>query len=86
MAYQSKTYSLSDEVITAIDAARAKGESPNKFLRRLLGLGGAPVILRREKRPVFQRESREQTQLDAVGPRLSDGRGKVTRETRGGKR
>lgn len=26
------------------------------------------------------------TNLDAVGPRLSDGRGKVTRETRGGKR
>lgn len=38
MPYQSKTYSLSDEVVAAIDAAREQGETPNKFLRRVLGL------------------------------------------------
>lgn len=36
MGFQSKTYSLSDEVVAAIDEAKAKGESPNKFLRRVL--------------------------------------------------
>lgn len=36
MAYQSKTYSLSDEVVEAIEAARAQGETPNQLLRRLL--------------------------------------------------
>lgn len=38
MAYQSKTYSLSDGVVAAIEAARANGETPNRFLRRVLGL------------------------------------------------
>lgn len=38
MAYQSKTYSLSDEVVAAIEDARAKGLTPNKFLRRILGI------------------------------------------------
>lgn len=43
MPYQSKTYSLSDEVIAAIEAARAKGLSPNKFLRQVLRLDEASV-------------------------------------------
>lgn len=38
MPYQSKTYSLSDEVIAAIEAARAQGLSPNRFLRQLMRL------------------------------------------------
>jgi hypothetical protein len=38
MGYQSKTYSLSDEVVEAIDAARAGGLTPNQFLRRALGI------------------------------------------------
>lgn len=38
MGYQSKTYSLSDEVVAAIEAARAQGLSPNKYLRQLLGI------------------------------------------------
>lgn len=38
MAYQSKTYSLSDEVVAAIDAARARGLTPNKFLLHLLAV------------------------------------------------
>lgn len=38
MGYPSKTYSLSDEVVEAIDAARASGLSPNQFLRRALGI------------------------------------------------
>ena len=40
MPYQSKTYSLSDEVIAAIEAAREQGLTPNRFLRRVLGLDG----------------------------------------------
>ena len=38
MGYQSKTYSLSDEVVDAIESAKAGGTSPNKFLRQLMGL------------------------------------------------
>ena len=40
MGYQSKTYSLSDEVVEAINAARAEGETPNRFLTRMLLLSG----------------------------------------------
>lgn len=36
MGYQSKTYSLSDEVVAAIEAARAAGETPNQLLQRVL--------------------------------------------------
>lgn len=36
MGYQSKTYSLSDEVVAAIDRARASGETPNRYLQRLI--------------------------------------------------
>lgn len=36
MGYQSKTYSLSDEVVAVIDAAKARGETPNQLLRRVL--------------------------------------------------
>lgn len=36
MGYQSKTYSLSDEVVTAIETAKAQGQSPNQLLRRAL--------------------------------------------------
>lgn len=36
MGYQSKTWSLSDEVVAIIEAAKANGESPNQFLRRVL--------------------------------------------------
>ena len=43
MKYQSKTYSLSDEVVEAIDAARAEGLTPNRFLRRLLRLDEVAV-------------------------------------------
>jgi hypothetical protein len=38
MGYQSKTYSLSDEVIEAIEAAKTGGLTPNQFLRRLIGI------------------------------------------------
>lgn len=38
MGYQSKTYSLSDEVVEAIESAKAGGTSPNRFLRQLMGL------------------------------------------------
>lgn len=36
MGYQSKTYSLSDEVVAAIETAKAQGQSPNQLLRRAL--------------------------------------------------
>lgn len=36
MGYQSKTYSLSDEVVKAIDSARERGMTPNKYLLHLL--------------------------------------------------
>lgn len=36
MGYQSKTWSLSDEVVAVIEAAKANGETPNQFLRRVL--------------------------------------------------
>jgi hypothetical protein len=38
MGYQSKTYSLSDQVVEAIEAAKAGGLSPNQFLRRVIGI------------------------------------------------
>lgn len=43
MGYQSKTYSLSDEVVEAIEAAKAKGITPNQLLRSAL-LGATPDI------------------------------------------
>jgi hypothetical protein len=36
MPYQSKTYSLSDEVVTAIEAKRAEGVSPDQYLWSLI--------------------------------------------------
>lgn len=36
MAYQSKTYSLSDEVVAAIETAKAQGLSPNRLLKWVL--------------------------------------------------
>lgn len=36
MGYQSKTYSLSDEVVEAIESAKAGGETPNRYLLRLV--------------------------------------------------
>ena len=44
MGYRSKTYSLSDEVVEAIEAARSRGLTPNKFLRQLLGIGDSATI------------------------------------------
>lgn len=46
MGYQSKTYSLSDEVVAAIETARReRGETPNQLLRRVL-LGPGAVVLK----------------------------------------
>lgn len=47
MAYQSKTYSLSDEVIAAIAKGAKEYGSPNKFLK---------VKLLREDKPPHQRK------------------------------
>lgn len=41
MGFQSKTYSLSDEVVAAIEDARAKGLTPNRYLRSLIALSAA---------------------------------------------
>lgn len=60
MAYQSKTYSLSEEVIAAIDAARLAGETPNQFLRRVIAAEKptaiAPVARKENKRARAIRE------------------------------
>lgn len=86
MAYQSKTYSLSDEVITAIEAARKRGLSPNKYLRGLLALekatdsGEFTTLKTVIARPGFVGNS------PPINFTMKRGRGKVTRETRGGKR
>ena len=39
MAYQSKTYSLSDEVVAIIDDFKARGVSPNQLLMRIFDIG-----------------------------------------------
>lgn len=92
MSYQSKTYSLSDEVVAAIEAARNRGLTPNKYLRGLVLLAAATeageyttlssVLARLEQGSTIHVElpphrPDDRTNLDAVGPRLSDGRGKV---------
>lgn len=51
MPYQSKTYSLSDEVVAAIEAAREQGETPNQFLRRLLKLPKRVLHIRLNLKP-----------------------------------
>lgn len=38
MGYQSKTYSLSDEVVAAIEEARSRGLTPNKYFLHLLAV------------------------------------------------
>ncbi len=39
MGYQSKTYSLSDEVVAVIEAAKATGVTPNRLLMAALKVG-----------------------------------------------
>ena len=41
MGYQSKTWSLSDEVVQAVEEARRHGLSPNQYFRQLIGLDPA---------------------------------------------
>lgn len=55
MGYQSKTYSLSDEVVAAIEEARAHGETPNQFLKRML------VHTSKEPRPLPSAEREPHT-------------------------
>jgi len=38
MGYQSKTYSLHDDVVAAIELAKAGGETPSRYLARLIAL------------------------------------------------
>jgi hypothetical protein len=38
MGYQSKTYSLSDEVVERLESEKALGRSPNQFLLTLIAL------------------------------------------------
>jgi len=39
MGYQSKTYSLSDEVVAVIEGEKAKGVTPNRLLMAALKVG-----------------------------------------------
>lgn len=59
MAYQSKTYSLSDEVVAAIEHAKAQGQSPNQLLRRALLDADGKLIQR--LRPKAQRNGTSKT-------------------------
>lgn len=96
MSYQSKTYSLSGEVVAAIEAAKATGESPNQYLWRLI-FGGrkaserdvAQLVASVVTVPVSadEADSRDDTAqgrqatLDTYSPELSSSRGKATTET-----
>lgn len=76
MGYQSKTYSLSDEVVAAIDAKRAEGITPDQYLWALIF-----KTAKLSKRQVADNTiTRTRTYLDAVGPDTSTGRGKATTE------
>lgn len=79
MGFQSKTYSLSDEVVAAIEAARARGETPNQLLRRvLLGAEPSPAIYI----PPMALGNREGfvADLDATSPGVNPTAGKATSE------
>lgn len=39
MAYQSKTYSLSDEVVAVFERFKTEGVTPNQLLMRIFGIG-----------------------------------------------
>ena len=39
MGYQSKTWSLSDEVVAVFEEFKAKGVSPNQLLTRIFAIG-----------------------------------------------
>lgn len=94
MAYQSKTWSLSDEVVAAVEDARSRGDSPNQFLRKVLGINygcskcGTASVGVIKGTPVFECCQAGKTvigpyHLDAPAPELSSGKGKATVETRG---
>ena len=44
MDYLSKSFRLDEQVIEAIETAKAGGTSPNKFLRALLGFDDGPEV------------------------------------------
>lgn len=75
MGYRSKTYSLSDEVIEAIERAKAGGTSPNQFLRELMGLDGGAVMvpvqmaekITRAPRHLLVDKGREEPESGAIG-------------------
>lgn len=90
--YKSVSYSLSDEVVAAIDEARSRGLTPNQFLRRVLGIGGIEGVEVRINGKLLDSSQYsvsdngvvtldDRPLLDAVGPELSSGRGKATTET-----
>lgn len=39
MGFQSKTYSLSDEVVAVFERLKAEGVTPNQLLTRIFGIG-----------------------------------------------
>lgn len=59
MAYQSKTYSLSDEVVAAIEAAKAQGQSPNQLLRRALLDGDGKLVKRLQPKTTARNGKKE---------------------------
>lgn len=86
MSYQSKTWSLSDEVVAEIDrrvqvmTEKTGSGSPNRVLREaLLSVSPLPSLT---EGPLAHCNT-ESTDLDATVPELSSGKGKATVETRG---
>lgn len=96
MGFQSKTYSLSDEVVEAIEQLREKYGSPNKGLRAVLltnpDVLAKEIHCRHERGLMNPTEARKtlglpvkqpphSTTLDAVGPQVSGGKGKISHES-----
>lgn len=61
--YISKSYRLDEQVIEAIETAKAGGTSPNKFLRALLGFDDGPEVVP-ARRLVASRVEPERTYSD----------------------
>lgn len=69
MGFQSKTYSLSDEVVAAIEVARSQGLTPNKFLRQLLKIDENQTTGKGTVRDHVRQERLKVTPLGTRGPR-----------------
>ncbi len=73
MNYLSKTYRLDEEVVGAIEQAKAGGTSPNRFLRELMGLSGNGAARETEAPvPVAVEQKRSVPTLRDIRERLGE--------------